>query len=554
MACGSFPQPYTYTQNQTADLYAEYALASYANKINDIQNSAVHYHKAYERSQTLALDTDLGRRALLAYVRTGDMAQVYKLADHMLRQDRPDVFAQIVVRIQAFDKGQYDKVLASPDVQTEQFGLQYILYALTGWSAAALGDYETAQMSFEKISKGTYFDILSKLQLAKLAAYREDFETAQTTFKQIGKHKLFMIEGILSQIRAYEQAGETEASKAVLSRALKAYDTSADTMVLLEYQNRLKAGTLQIPLSARSELARALTEVAYGFFSRSQGYDSAEIFLRFAIHLNPEYGKARVWLSDLLEKEGRQAEAITLLKNLPPKSDYYTVAMLNLTNIYFEQDRSSKALETLQTLNRHRSSVFAREALARAQIVLENYQQAISIYTALIDDLSIEEQKRYPDIYFYRGQGYEQTGQWALAEADFKRVLEFMPDHAIVLNYLGYTWIERGEHFHEALKMIEKALESRPKSGAITDSLGWAHYKLGNMDKARLYLEKAVWLSPSSGVIIDHLGDVYWMLGRYREAGYQWQKALQFDDLSELARKKVEQKLKDGLRPDSGMN
>ena len=91
-----------------------------------------------------------------------------------------------------------------------------------------------------------------------------------------------------------------------------------------------------------------------------------------------------------------------------------------------------------------------------------------------------------------------------------------------------------------------KALELDPNSGAITDSLGWAHYKLGQYNEAKTRLEDAVVLAPSSATIIDHLGDVYWKLGRFREAGYQWQRALEFDPTDE-ERAAIRTKLKGGL-------
>jgi tetratricopeptide (TPR) repeat protein len=77
--------------------------------------------------------------------------------------------------------------------------------------------------------------------------------------------------------------------------------------------------------------------------------------------------------------------------------------------------------------------------------------------------------------------------------------------------------------------MIQKAVELSPNSGAITDSLGWAHYKLGNLKKAKLNLEAAVELSPTSATIIDHLGDIYWVIGRKKEAMYQWKRALDYN-------------------------
>ena len=94
--------------------------------------------------------------------------------------------------------------------------------------------------------------------------------------------------------------------------------------------------------------------------------------------------------------------------------------------------------------------------------------------------------------------------------------------------------------------MIRKAVEQQPQSGAIVDSLGWAHYKLGEYQEAKVNLEKAVSLSPSSATIIDHLGDVYWKLGRKREAGFQWKRALEFDP-TDKERETIEIKLEGGL-------
>jgi tetratricopeptide (TPR) repeat protein len=139
-----------------------------------------------------------------------------------------------------------------------------------------------------------------------------------------------------------------------------------------------------------------------------------------------------------------------------------------------------------------------------------------------------------------------QSKQWDKAVADFRRVLEIDPENPDALNYLGYTWVDRGENLTEAFEMIRKAVRLEPESGAITDSLGWAHYKLGQYDEAKIHLEKAVVLTPASATIVDHLGDVYWKLGRFREAGYQWERALDFDptDEEEIA---IRRKLEGGL-------
>jgi tetratricopeptide (TPR) repeat protein len=95
-----------------------------------------------------------------------------------------------------------------------------------------------------------------------------------------------------------------------------------------------------------------------------------------------------------------------------------------------------------------------------------------------------------------------------------------------VLNYLGYTWIDRGENLEQGMELLQRALKQRPDDGAITDSVGWAYYRLGKYDLAVEYLERAIQLKADDATIVDHLGDAYWHVGRRREARFQWERAL----------------------------
>ena len=74
--------------------------------------------------------------------------------------------------------------------------------------------------------------------------------------------------------------------------------------------------------------------------------------------------------------------------------------------------------------------------------------------------------------------------QWPKAEADFKKALELYPDQPLVLNYLGYSWVDQGVNLDEAFKMLRRAVDLKPTDGYIVDSLGWAHFKLGHYEEA----------------------------------------------------------------------
>jgi Flp pilus assembly protein TadD len=126
------------------------------------------------------------------------------------------------------------------------------------------------------------------------------------------------------------------------------------------------------------------------------------------------------------------------------------------------------------------------------------------------------------------------------------------PDQPLVLNYLGYSWVEQGERLEEAQDMIRRAVELRPNDGFIVDSLGWVYYRLGKKAEAVVQLERAVELQPEDPVINDHLGDAYWAVGRQREANFQWRAALGLDPEPEL-KAELERKLQGVIREASAV-
>ena len=116
----------------------------------------------------------------------------------------------------------------------------------------------------------------------------------------------------------------------------------------------------------------------------------------------------------------------------------------------------------------------------------------------------------------------------------------------MVLNYLGYSWVELSRNFDEAQAMIEKAVEQKPEDGYITDSLGGVLYRVGKYAEATPHLERAVELMPTDPIINDHLGDALWMVGRKREARFQWRRAISFEP-AEKDLERIRAKLDRGL-------
>ena len=187
------------------------------------------------------------------------------------------------------------------------------------------------------------------------------------------------------------------------------------------------------------------------------------------------------------------------------------------------------------------------DALGNILRARKRYGEAVDVYTAALK-LIPQPDKRHWSIFYSRGTCYERLKNWPAAEADLQKALELYPDQPLALNYLGYSWVDQNRNLKQGMSLIEKAVALKPDDGYIVDSLGWAHYKLGNYAESVRFLERAVELKPQDPVLNDHLGDALWRVGREREAKFQWDQSLTLDPEPEEV-EKIKKKLSDGMPP-----
>ncbi len=179
---------------------------------------------------------------------------------------------------------------------------------------------------------------------------------------------------------------------------------------------------------------------------------------------------------------------------------------------------------------------------------LEEYPEAIAKFEESLAVTGEDDEKNVWTVYGL-AIAYERTGQWDKAEPKFLKAIELDPENPSILNYLGYSYVDRGEKLDEGLKMIEKAVEISPYEGHIIDSLGWAYFRLGRYQDAIEPLENAASLMSTDAIVNAHLGDLYWRVGREREARYQWERAKRFleQDTQDLTHAELEERIEVGL-------
>jgi len=255
-------------------------------------------------------------------------------------------------------------------------------------------------------------------------------------------------------------------------------------------------------------------------------------------------------LAEISVRTGKVLSSFPLYQQIAPESLYFYDGQWRLSLALADQDQSEQAINLLNTLLKtypEDDNLIA--ALASIYMQDKDFSAVVAQLDSYLNkkeaksDKIQEEQWR---LYFQRGIAHERLKQWEEAEADFRQALTLAPEQPQVLNYLGYSLIDRDMKLEEAMEMVRRAAELRPKDGAIIDSLGWAYYKIGHYDEAIAALEEAVRLRPEDPTINDHLGDAYWQVGRKFEAVFQWKHALAgAPEPEELA--KIEAKLKNGL-------
>lgn len=532
------------TTQELSSLYGDFLAGSYAQKIKDRDAQQKYFTNAYLSQPD---DIRIGRRAIVSAIETGDMSGAVKLAERVLKADKTEPMARAVMGIDAFRRGRDSRALRYFSGQSNDLTMTILMQLVQGWVEVDKKDYKSARATFASFETGQYFERYGELQLAKIDALEGETDAALERLDAVDEVGMAGVETLLTRTQILVAAGRTDEAITGLEEIL-VDNEGLSIGPVGNYLKRLEAGEKLPKYSAKAQAARALTEPAFGFFAANRSLDGAEIFLRFARWLEPDQTKSTIWLGSILEEQGvaGQDAAYDLYRDIDAEEPYYVSAQLNLANIYFNREADDKAIGVLEALNAREQSVLTRESLGRARFFRENYAEALPFYNELVESMSDEDIKANIEPLRFRGIIYERLNRWPEAEADFKRVLELVPDDVDTLNYLGYTWVDRGENLEQAFDMIREAVKQEPQSGAIVDSLGWAHYKLGEYEKAKENLEKAVALSPSSATIIDHLGDVYWKLGRKREAGFQWKRALEFDP-TEKERAAIEIKLKGGL-------
>jgi tetratricopeptide (TPR) repeat protein len=485
---------------------------------------------------------ELQKRAMVLAMGAGEVGRAVAMARKVLVVEPENQLALLFMALDDFSRQDYDAVLSHMTALPDGSIAELIRPLLTAWANVAKGTVDLS--GFDPVSPLHAYhglmigDYAGTLQHADIYSQRLlhnqhlDFYEAERIADILARHNLEdKALALYELIRKQQPENETVAGR----------------VDALKKGGKISKGDATHRISTPEEgAAEALFDMARMLY-REQGDDSAMVFTRMALHLNPQLIEARLVLASVLARHNRLNEAIDQFLSIGADKSVYLEAQRQAAMLMEQNGRRNDAIALMENIFSNQKDVDSLIIVGDIYRRAEDYLAAIDAYDraekALGKDVSPADNW---ELFYARGMAYERLGHMDKADADLRRALTYQPDHPYLLNYLGYSWVDRGKNMDEAISMIEKAVSLRPDDGFIVDSLGWAHYQKGEYEQAAEILEKAVALVPYDATISDHLGDAYWRVGRHREARFEWHRSLNnLED--ETKRPELQSKIDNGL-------
>ena len=517
-----------------------YLAGRHAQAVNDVTTASRYMARALARDPD---NIELLSRVFALEISSGDVDAALELGQRLQSAAPDHQMSALLLALDEAGDGRLQEALSRLQA-IEPFGIaQFIVPLVEAWLHHGLGHDEAAVRALDPMLTLNGFGALANMHKGLILDASGDLEGARaalTEARELG-NALRLVQALGS---VHERLGEIDEARALY----EAYaEENRDSRMMDPVLARLEAGGTASKLvdDPVDGIAEALFHIATAL-NQEGGGEIALLFARMTLHMDPDFALAKLLLGESLARGERHQESLEVYRSIRPEAAAYWAAQLSASGALDELGRQDEAIALLRDLaGRHADR---SDPLVRVGDMLRGesrFDEAIAAYD--------EAEQRSPELaetdwtfLYKRGIALERSKRWERAEADLVRAIDLNPDHAHLLNYLGYSWIDRGENLAEGEELILRAVELLPNDGFIVDSLGWAYYRTGRMEEAVEALERAVVLRPEDPVINDHLGDAYWMVGRRTEARFQWIRAQRNAEDEDLL-VAIEEKLANGL-------
>ncbi len=255
--------------------------------------------------------------------------------------------------------------------------------------------------------------------------------------------------------------------------------------------------------------------------------------LKAILRIRPNELRVRDFLGLLYEEMKDYDRAIQMYQANVQIDHTFFDSILHLGFVSYRLKRNQEALSYLEQavkLNPKRPEPYLLLGLTYFQ--MEEYQEA----KARLEE-GIHQDPSNAELHFNLGTTYDKLDLFDAVVREMEQTLELDPEHADALNYLGYSYADRGINGEQALSLTQRAVALKPHNGYYVDSLAWALYKMGRIEEALKTIQRAVSLVSDDPVIYEHLGEIFLMREEREKAREAWLHSLQLDSTNEALKK-----------------
>ena len=422
----------------------------------------------------------------------------------------------------------------------------YISNSLLNWASFNQLDINMAQNKINSIDPR--FENLKNIQNVFLHCFYKSEKTDFLFQKLTSNKKIDFSRYNYFYAKYLVSNGKIDEAKKFIDSKIKIYPRN---LLINQYKfdlNNLK-NEKNFNCQNQSHVAAEILYVTANALSSQSLYPFSNFYLNLAKYLNNNFNSFDILLAENFYKINNHKQAKKIYNNLATKGMAFSWhAAKQNTRILIKEEKKEKALNLLTNSYNKLTQKSIYEIYDYADFLKNNkqFENSIKFYTEIIKIID-KEHPLYPEVMDARGVAYERTDEWEKAEKDLLESLNASPNQAYVINYLAYTWIEQGVKIEQSLRMLKKANNLKPNDPYITDSLGWAMYKLKKYKEAKNYLQLAVKLMPADPIVNDHYGDALWKNGNKIQARYYWNYVLKLKETKEDLKKNIKNKLISGL-------
>jgi tetratricopeptide (TPR) repeat protein len=501
-----------------------YLAARQAAISGDYDAAAIYFRDALLAD---ANNTSLMEQSLTAYLGVGQVESAAGIARPFIDAGGESQIANIALMAQAARAEDWDAIF---DLIEAGHEVGPLLDGLAqAWAYLGKGDTDSAMMRFDEVIDTPGLRGFGQQHKALALAMSGDLDGASVIYDLPPNAGIVPTRAsVVAHLQILAQLGDFERAGDMIVRAF-GEDPDPEVAAL---RSAITAG--EVPDVSRV-VATPGHGISYAFKGLSdilQGEANESYLLLYAQaarYITPLDADAQIATARLLNALGQYDAAAQTFAQVATDDPAFHSAEIGRAEALRLAGRVEQAIEVLSQLTRsHPELPLSHASLGDIYRQQEQFVDARAAYSAALSGYPEDASIRWWLLYS-RGMTSERLDEWDAAEADFRASLALNPGNPSVLNYLGYSLVDRGLKYDEALGMIETAVAARPDNGAIVDSLAWVYYKLGRYQEAVAPMERAAELEPNDPILSDHLGDVYWMVGRDVEARFQWRRALSFE-------------------------